>query len=110
MNPYTKTIPNSTCFVSLDEMMSWDDIEEIVTTSHQQLSQTEDFDAKLALWKPKVLSALIENTYLNPLHKLATLAESLTSLNSLYSQHPSDEIHFEIKEIMSIRGGGGHDI
>ena len=38
--------------------MSCDDIEDIVTTSHQQPSQTEDIDAKLTIWKPKVLSAL----------------------------------------------------
>ena len=83
--------------------MSCDDIEEIVTTSHQQPSQTEDTDAKLTIWKPKVLSALTYKTYLNPLHEhLATKAESLTSLNSLYSDHPSHEIDFEIKETIAI--------
>ena len=41
---------------SLDAIMSCDDIEEIVTTSHQQSSQTEDIDAKLTIWEPKVLS------------------------------------------------------
>ena len=90
-------------FQSLDEIMGCDDIEEIVTTSHQQPSQTEDIDAKLTIWKPKVLSALTYKTYLNPLHEhLATKAESLTSLNSLYGDHPSHEIDFEIKETMAI--------
>ena len=66
-------------FQSLDEIMTCDDIEEIVTTSRQQPSQTEDIDAKLTIWKPKVLSALTHKTYLNPLHEhLATKAESLT--------------------------------
>ena len=83
--------------------MSCDDIEEIVTNSHQQPSQTEDIDAKLTIWKPKVLSALTCKTYLNPLHEhLATKAESLISLNSLYGDHPSREIDFEIKETMAI--------
>ena len=45
-------------FQSLDEIMSCDDIEEIVTTSRQQPSQTEDINAKLTIWKPKMLSAL----------------------------------------------------
>ena len=63
----------------IDEIMGCDDIEEIVTTSRQQPSQTEDIDAKLTIWKPKVLSALTHKTYLNPLHEhLATKAESLT--------------------------------
>ena len=48
---------------------------KIVTNSHQQLSQTEDIESKLLLWKPKELSALTHKTYLNPLHKdLATKA------------------------------------
>ena len=37
-------------------------------------------DGKLAIWKPQVISALINNTFLSPLHgKLTTKAESLTS-------------------------------
>ena len=48
---------------------------EIVTNSHQQLSQTEDIETKLIIWKPKELSALTHKTYLNPLHEhLATKA------------------------------------
>ena len=87
--------------------MSCDDIEEIVTTSHQQPSQTEDIDAKLTVWKPKVLS-LTHNTYFNPFHEhLATKAESFTSLNSLYVDHPSHEIDFEIKETMAIPSAVG---
>ena len=83
--------------------MSCNDIEEIVTTSHIQPSQTQDIDAKLTIWKLKVLPALTCKTYLNPLHEhLATKAESLTSLNSLYGDHPSHEIDFEIKETMAI--------
>ena len=83
--------------------MNWDDIEEVVLTSHQQPSQTEVIDDKLDIWKPQVISALINNTFLSPLHgKLATKAESLTSLNSLYFYHPHNEIDFEIKEIMAI--------
>ena len=83
--------------------MNWDDIEEVVLTSHQQPSQTEVIDDKLAIWKPQVISALINNTFLSPLHgKLATKAEPLTSLNSLYFYHPHNEIDFEIKEIMAI--------
>ena len=39
--------------------MSCDDMEEIVTTSHQQPSQTEDNDAKLTIWKPKVISSRV---------------------------------------------------
>ena len=81
--------------------MDWN-IEEIVASSDQLPSQT-DINTKLASLKPKVLSALIDISYLNPLHeKLATKAELLTSLNSLYCHHPSDEIHFEIKETMVI--------
>ena len=83
--------------------MSCDDIEETVTTSHQQPSQTEDIDAKLTIWKPKVFSVLTHKTYLNHFHEhLATKSESLTSLNSLYGDHPSHEIDFEIKETMAI--------
>ena len=83
--------------------MNWDDIEEVVLTSHQQPSQTEVIDDKLAIWKSQVISALINNTFLSPLHgKLATKAEPLTSLNSLYFYHPHNEIDFEIKEIMAI--------
>ena len=64
--------------------MSCDDIEEIITTSHQQPSQTEEIDDKLTIWKPKVLSDFNHKTNLNPLHEhLATKAESLTTLNSL---------------------------
>ena len=86
---------------SIDEIMDWN-IEEIVASSDQLPSQT-DIDTKLASLKPNVLSALIDNSYLNPLHeKLATKAELLTSLNSLYCHHPSNEIHFEIKETMAI--------
>ena len=55
--------------------MNWDDIEEVVLTSHQQPSQTEVIDDKLAIWKPQVISALINNTFLSPLDgKLATKA------------------------------------
>ena len=83
--------------------MSCDDIEEIVTISHQQPSQTEDIDAKLTIWKLKVLSVLTHKTYLNSFHEhLATKAESLTTLNSRYGDHPSHEIDFEIKETMAI--------
>ena len=90
-------------FQSLDEIMSCDDIEEIVTTSHPQPSHMEDIDAKLTIWKPKVLSTLSYKIYLHPLHEhLATKAESLTSLNSLYGDHPSDKIDLEIKETMAI--------
>ena len=86
---------------SIDEIMDWN-IEEIVASSDQLPSQT-DIDTKLASLKPNVLSALIDNSYLNPLHeKLATKAELQTSLNSLYCHHPSNEIHFEIKETMAI--------
>ena len=50
-----------------------------------------------------MLSALTYKTYLNPLHEhLASEAESLTSLNSLYGDHPSHEFDFEIKETMAI--------
>ena len=71
-------------FQSLDEIMSCDDIEETVTTSHQQPSQMGDIDAKLTLWKLKMLSALTCKIYLNPSREhLAIKAESLTSLNSL---------------------------
>ena len=88
--------------------MSFYDIEEIVTTSQQQPSQTEDIDDKLTIWKPKVLSALTCKIYLNPLHEnLATKAELLTSLNSLYGDHPSHEIDFEIKETMAIPSAVG---
>ena len=89
-------------FQSLDEIMSCDDIEKIVTTSHQQPSQTEDTDAKLTIWKLKVLSALICKTYLNPLHEhLTTKAESLTSSNSLYSD-PSTRSILKLKRQMAI--------
>ena len=72
--------------------MNWGDIEEVVT-SHQQPSHTEVIDGKLAIWKPKVIPALINNSFLSPLHgKLATKAESLTSLNSLYFYHPHNKI------------------
>ena len=38
----------------------------------------------------------LRNADINPLQeKLATKAELLTTLNSLYCHHPSDEIHFE---------------
>ena len=50
-----------------------------------------------------MLSALTHKTYLNPLHEhLATKAESLTSLDSQYGDHPSHEIDFEFKETMAI--------
>ena len=53
--------------------MDWN-IEEIVASSDQLPSQT-DIDTKPASLKLKVLSALIDNSYLNPLHeKLATKA------------------------------------
>ena len=81
--------------------MDWD-IEEIVASYDQLPSQT-DIDTQLASLKRKVLSALIDNSYLNPLHeKLATKAELLTYLNSLYCHHPSDEMHFEIIETTAI--------
>ena len=69
--------------------MNWDDIEEVVVTSHQQPSQTDIIDDKLAIWKPQVISALINNSFLNPLHgKLATNAETMTSSHSLcFSTH-----------------------
>ena len=87
--------------LSIDEIMDWN-IKEIVASSDQQPSQT-DIDTKLASLKPKVLSALIDNSNLNPLHEnLATKAELLTSLDSLYCHHPFDEIHFEIKVTMAI--------
>ena len=58
--------------------MDWD-IEEIVASSDQLPSQT-DIDTKLAWLKPKVLSALIDNSYLNPLHEnLDTKVELLTT-------------------------------
>ena len=107
MRKFLLTINCYTCihicqlFQSLDEIMSGDDIEEIATTSHQQPSQTGD--AKLTIWKPKVLSVLTHITYLNPLHEyLTTKAESSTSLNSLYGDHPSHEIDYEIKVTMDI--------
>ena len=43
--------------------MDWD-IEEIVASSDQLPSQT-DINTKLASLKPKLLSALIDNSYLN---------------------------------------------
>ena len=83
---------------SLDAIMSCDDIEEIVTTSHEQSSQTEDIDAKLTIWEPKVLSF-----QQNPLHEHhATEAESLRSLNSQYGDHPSHEIDFKNIETITI--------
>ena len=82
-------------FQSLDEIMSCDDIEEN--------PQTEDIDAMLTIWKPKMLSALTHKTNLNPFHQhFATEAESFTLLNSLYGDHPSHEIDFGIKETMAI--------
>lgn len=45
--------------------MSWGDIEEVVSTSHLQQSQTEVIDAKLAIWKPQVISGLMNNTFLS---------------------------------------------
>ena len=58
--------------------MNWDDIKEVVLTSHQQPLQTEEIDDKLAIWKPQAISALINNTFLSLLHgKLAAKAESL---------------------------------
>ena len=61
MNSYTYI--RSNYFHPLDEIMNWDGIEEIVLTSLQQPSQTEVIDDKLAIWKPQVISALINNVY-----------------------------------------------
>ena len=49
--------------------MNWDDTKEVVLTSHQQPSQTEEIDDKLAIWKHQVILALNNNTFLSPLHE-----------------------------------------
>ena len=65
--------------------------------------QKKSLDATLSALKPQVLTALNNRTYLTPLHKtLATKAESLTSLKSLYDYHPSTELDFETKETIAI--------
>ena len=70
--------------------MNWGDIEA---------SQTEEIDDKLAIWKPQVISALINNTFLSPLHgKFATKAESLTSLNSLYFTTRTTKLILKLKK------------
>ena len=54
---------------------------------------------KLNTLKPQVISALLDNTYLSPLHeKLATKTESLKHLDILYAYHSRPEVSSEIKQ------------
>ena len=63
----------------------------------------ESIDATLTAMKLQVLTALNNHTYLTPLHEfLATKAERLTSLRSLYDYHPSTELDFATKETIAI--------
>ncbi|KAI6656163.1 hypothetical protein LOD99_1496 [Oopsacas minuta] len=72
----------------------------------QQHSIYENIDSELLQLKPRILSALVNNTYLTQLHeKLATKAASLTSLNLLYSYHPPNELNFEVKEKLAVSAG-----
>ena len=53
--------------------------------------------------KSQIISSLANQTYLSTLHKnLATIAESLTNLDSLFSYHPSTELSSNIKETIAI--------
>ena len=82
MNSYILYI-RSNYFDPLDEIINWDDIEGCINFPPTTVTRIEVIDNKLAIWKPQVISAFINNTFLNPLHgKLATKAESLTSLIS----------------------------
>ena len=57
----------------------------------------------LSILKPQIISSLANQTYLSTLHKnLATIAESLTNLDSLYSYHPSTELSSNTKETIAI--------
>ncbi|KAI6648140.1 hypothetical protein LOD99_11949 [Oopsacas minuta] len=86
-------------------ILNLDTMEETFETP-QQHSIYEIIDSKLLLLKPRILSALVNNTYLTQLHeKLATKAASLTSLNLLYSYHPPNELNFEIKEKFPVSAG-----
>ena len=85
--------------------MNCDDIEEIVTTSHRHLSQSEDIDAKLKIWKPKVLSALTDKLNLNLLHMRISLQKPLQKPNHSHHSihyaltiHPT-KIHFMLSSI-----------
>ncbi|KAI6660169.1 hypothetical protein LOD99_10510 [Oopsacas minuta] len=90
---------------SLDDILNLDTMEETFETL-QQHSIYENIDSELLQLKPRILSALINNTYLTQLHeKLATKAASLTSLNLLYSYHPPNELNFEIKEKLAVSAG-----
>ena len=59
----------------------------------------EELAEKLDTLKPQVISVLLDNTYLSPLHeKLATKAESLKHLDILYAYHSRPEVSSEIKQ------------
>ncbi|KAI6655698.1 hypothetical protein LOD99_1838 [Oopsacas minuta] len=90
---------------SLDDILNLDTMEETFVTP-QQHSIYENINSELLQLKPRILSALVNNTYLTQLHeKLATKAASLTSLNLLYSYHPPNELNFEIKEKLAVSAG-----
>ncbi|KAI6647697.1 hypothetical protein LOD99_8538 [Oopsacas minuta] len=90
---------------SLDDILNLDTMEETFETP-QQHSIYENIYSELLQLKPRILSALVNNTYLTQLHEnLATKAASLTSLNLLYSYHPPNELNFEIEEKLAVSAG-----
>ena len=67
-------------------------IEEIYPIELRKCEEEEEETLKhtLSILKSQIISSLANQTYLSTLHKnLATIAESLTNLDSLYSYHPS---------------------
>ena len=79
--------------------------EETFDSQEQLLSETEKeiLDNKFNDIKPQVLTSLLNNTYLTDLHgTLATKAQSLTSLTTLYDHHPSTSINYITKEYIAI--------
>ena len=85
-----------------EETMTLGAIEEIYDSPKQGVTG-ESLEATLSALKPRVLTALNNRTYLTSLHKkLATKAESLKSLKSLYDYHPSTKLEFTTKETIAI--------
>ena len=80
-------------------------IEEIYPIELRKCEEEEEETLKhtLSILKSQIISSLTNQTYLSTLHKnLATIAESLTNLDSLYSYHPSTELSSNTKETIAI--------